>query len=68
MFIEELYKWCDARVENLEPEDKYSMLKACGYGMIRGIPEGLMLVGAMAYAVAFSNLLRGKGWTVCPKD
>lgn len=68
MIIQALYNWCDKRIDDLNFDDDLDTLKAFGYGMVKGIPEGLMLVGAGVYVLAFCNLIRGKGWTVCPKD
>lgn len=56
------------KMDNLNADDKHWFAKSFAYGGAMGVLDGLVVTGAMVFLVAGINLIRGKGWTVCPKD
>lgn len=61
-------EFLDRKVNELDTDDKHYALKCFLYGAASAIPEGLAAVGLQVFMIAGINLIRGKGWTVCPKD
>lgn len=61
-------EFLENKVDELDTDDKYYMAKCFLYGAASAVPEALAAVGLQVFVVAGINLIRGKGWTVCPKD
>lgn len=56
------------KIEAMNAYDKHWFAKSFVYGGAMGVLDGLVVTGAMVFLVCGINLIRGKGWTVCPKD
>lgn len=67
-FAEKYLNYFQEKIDDLRPHDKHWIAKNTLYGAAMGILDGLIVTGGMVFLVAGINLIRGKGWTVCPKD
>lgn len=67
-FSKKYLNYFQEKIDDLDIDDKHRFAKSFAYGGAMGVLDGLVVTGAMVFLVCGINLIRGKGWTVCPKD
>lgn len=68
VFCKEYLDYFQEKINDLDIDDKHWVAKSFAYGGAMGVLDGLVVTGIMVFLVSGINLIRGKGWTVCPKD